>query len=616
MELLARNGPLAGGVLTLADGLTLSSPDSGRPFCLFRTSGDGGFAIETLGDEASVFVNGLPAAAQALVQIEARDELRIGESVFVVRAAEPAPAPGLTSCPVETRMPSPPRSLFQLGFDDALLAGDVPAATRDGRDLATLLRAAAALSSIRGLAAFDAAIAGLVLDAVPACRVALWGANGGPPAVRSAWSAPGVAVEPLSIDTAFLERAARERMALVIEVEGRQAIVAPLMAFGRAVGGLWAEAAPGTEFDEGHVRLLLVIAALAAVAREQWDEAARLQDRNEQLRAEINLEHNMVGTSRPMRTLFERIARVARTDSTILLRGESGTGKELVARAAHRNSPRADRPFIAINCAALTETLLESELFGHEKGAFTGAIGLKRGKMELADGGTLFLDEIGELPLQLQAKLLRALQEREFERVGGTRPVRVDFRLIAATNRDLEAAVEGRHLPPGSLLPAERRLAGAAAAARAARGHPAARRLLRAQARAATRAGVSTAVEPDALARLTGTIGPATSASWRTRSSRRWRSVWATRLPQRICRRVSCHRPASSRQPSSLNYHETVEGTKRDLDPACVRRGRTESQRRGAPPWRASQLPAPARQKLRPAPRRPGSLSGDGKCAW
>jgi two-component system, NtrC family, response regulator HydG len=142
-----------------------------------------------------------------------------------------------------------------------------------------------------------------------------------------------------------------------------------------------------------------------------------------------------------MRTLFDRIARVARTESTLLLRGESGTGKELVARAAHRNSPRADRPFVAINCAAITESLLESELFGHEKGAFTGAINQKKGKMELADRGTLFLDEIGELPLPLQAKLLRAVQEREFERVGGTRPVRVDFRLIAATNRDLEAAV-------------------------------------------------------------------------------------------------------------------------------------------------------------------------------
>jgi Nif-specific regulatory protein len=228
----------------------------------------------------------------------------------------------------------------------------------------------------------------------------------------------------------------------LIEFEGRQAIVAPMMAFGRSTGAVWAETSPGERLDAGHVRLLLVVTALATVAREQSREAARLQETNELLKAEINLDHNMVGRSRPMRALFDRIARVARTDSTILLRGESGTGKELVARAAHRNSPRAARPFIAVNCAALTESLLESELFGHEKGAFTGAIGLKKGKLELADGGTLFLDEIGELPLSLQAKLLRALQEREFDRVGGTRPVHVDFRLIAATNRDLEAGIK------------------------------------------------------------------------------------------------------------------------------------------------------------------------------
>src|SRR5881296_1788695 len=150
----------------------------------------------------------------------------------------------------------------------------------------------------------------------------------------------------------------------------------------------------------------------------------------------------MVGESPAMRDLYRRIARVAPTDSTVLITGESGTGKELVARAIHLNSPRAEKPFMAINCAAITETLLESELFGHERGAFTGAVAQKKGKLEVAEGGSVFLDEIGELALPMQAKLLRVLQEREFERVGGTRPIKVDIRLIAATNRNLEEAMK------------------------------------------------------------------------------------------------------------------------------------------------------------------------------
>jgi Nif-specific regulatory protein len=150
----------------------------------------------------------------------------------------------------------------------------------------------------------------------------------------------------------------------------------------------------------------------------------------------------MVGAGPAIREMERFIARVAPTAATVLIRGESGTGKELVARAIHRNSPRRGRAFVAINCAAITETLLESELFGHEKGAFTGAVGQQKGKLEAADGGTLFLDEVGELAASLQAKLLRVLQEREFERVGGTRTIRVDIRLIAATNRDLKAAIQ------------------------------------------------------------------------------------------------------------------------------------------------------------------------------
>ncbi len=149
----------------------------------------------------------------------------------------------------------------------------------------------------------------------------------------------------------------------------------------------------------------------------------------------------LVGDSPAMAHVREQIAQVAATDSTVLIEGETGTGKELVARAIHAQSPRRERALVKLNCAALPRELVESELFGHEKGAFTGALQQRRGRFELADGGTLLLDEVGELPLEAQAKLLRVLQEREFERVGGTRALRVDVRVIAATNRDLQAEV-------------------------------------------------------------------------------------------------------------------------------------------------------------------------------
>jgi DNA-binding NtrC family response regulator len=150
---------------------------------------------------------------------------------------------------------------------------------------------------------------------------------------------------------------------------------------------------------------------------------------------------NIIGTSPAMRRLFESVEKVADTDVTVLIRGESGTGKELVANALHYRSPRRSKAMVKMNCAALSRELVESELFGHEKGAFTGAIARREGKFEAADGGTLFLDEVGDMPLETQAKLLRAIQEREFERVGGNTPIRVDVRILAATNQDLEAGV-------------------------------------------------------------------------------------------------------------------------------------------------------------------------------
>jgi len=189
-----------------------------------------------------------------------------------------------------------------------------------------------------------------------------------------------------------------------------------------------------------HRATLSAVATLAAAALETVREVERLQSQNALLIERLETAGTgIVGQSAAIGKLVAMIARLAPQDTSVLILGESGTGKELVARALHQQSPRASHPFVAINCAAITETLLESEMFGHEKGAFTGAVVQKKGKLEVAEGGTVFLDEIGELAAPLQAKLLRVLQQREFERVGGTRTMKLNVRLIAATNRDLAA---------------------------------------------------------------------------------------------------------------------------------------------------------------------------------
>ncbi len=171
-------------------------------------------------------------------------------------------------------------------------------------------------------------------------------------------------------------------------------------------------------------------------------EMAALQDRHERLLEDIGANKRLVGSSTPMRQLRQLIVKVARTDARVLVLGENGTGKELIASAIHEGSARAEQPFIKLNCSALPDHLLESELFGHERGAFTGAHARRRGRFELAHRGTLFLDEIGDMPLSMQAKILRALQEGEFERVGGAETISVDVRVIAATNKDIESMVD------------------------------------------------------------------------------------------------------------------------------------------------------------------------------
>jgi len=253
---------------------------------------------------------------------------------------------------------------------------------------------------------------------------------------------PKIDEEPL-----FLDRTGARRK---IDKSKISFVCVPIKEGRRVIGSLSADCSleNRTSLDE-EVRLLTIISSLIAQKTALLEKVAREKDRlkqeNLRLRRELNRKYsfsNIVGNSRKMQEVFYLISQVCESNATVLLLGESGTGKELVANAIHYNSPRARGPFVKVNCAALPENLVEAELFGHEKGAFTGADREKAGKFELANHGTIFLDEIGSLALESQAKLLRTLQEREIERVGGTRTLRVNIRLIAATNRDLSQAVE------------------------------------------------------------------------------------------------------------------------------------------------------------------------------
>ncbi|MBI4455977.1 MAG: sigma 54-interacting transcriptional regulator [Acidobacteria bacterium] len=257
-----------------------------------------------------------------------------------------------------------------------------------------------------------------------------------------------VVIPQVSREPMFLNRAGQRK-----DLHKRELtfICMPIVINRKPVGALGVDLNFRRDLDYEHaLKFLGVVASMIAQAikvnRLVDAEKQSLLDENIHLREELRERYdfsNIIGNSGPMRQVYEQVAQVAGTNTTILIRGESGTGKELIAHAIHYNSPRAKKALIKVSCAALPDSLIESELFGYEKGAFTGAQDRKKGRFEMAGGGTLFLDEVGDLNVSTQVKLLRVLQEREFERLGGTETIKVNVRLIAATNQDLEKAIAG-----------------------------------------------------------------------------------------------------------------------------------------------------------------------------
>ena len=422
------------------------------------TESSGCFTLRDLDSPAGTFVNGIPICERVLAF---GDQISVGDSSFLFL---PEAATGAESNSVQLdEHESPSRSAQELKPENLLYLqpeslAALPPAVRLARTLSTLLKISSAIGSMRDTDGLQWQLLATLFDVIPAERgaILLLDSSTGEFSAPVAWDRAAGPDHPVHISRALAQRVVEERVAVLdfeessapptssdpAPASGLSLLCVPLTAPAQSLGLIYLDTRnPATRFTNDDLQLLSAIAGLASVAIENARQFERLGSENQRLRAEVQLQHDMIGRGPRMRQVYQFIERVAPSDSTVLILGESGTGKELASRAIHLNSPRKSRPFVALNCAALTETLLESELFGHERGAFTSAVSQKKGLLEVAESGTVFLDEVAELPPTLQAKLLRVLQEREFVRLGGTCPIKLNVRFIAATNKDLQKAV-------------------------------------------------------------------------------------------------------------------------------------------------------------------------------
>jgi Nif-specific regulatory protein len=455
-RIVAVSGPLKGQVFRLAEGrvsvgreptnrMPIRDVTISRQHCIIELQ-DGTIELTDLESHNGTFVNGIPVSKRALLH---GDVVRVGqcELIFLTEADTPELAPRVLYNDATT---TDILKTVKLS-DSRVWSHSASEVGRMARDLNALVKISRTVNSIREPEQLQRKLLECIFEVIPADlgAILLIDQAEDEPSSTCTYEREGQGSKPISVRRELMQRALWEQSAVIAEnAKGppgaENAMCVPLVGVQRTIGLLYLTSlGPEHEFEEDHVHFLNSAAGIAAVTLENVLALESLKAENRRLRAELEPGDGMVGDGKSMRHLLGLIGKVAHGDSTVLIRGESGTGKELVARAIHAGSSRRDKPFVAINCAAIPDTLLESELFGHEKGSFTGAVATKKGKLEIAEDGTIFLDEIGEMAPMMQAKLLRVIQQREFERIGATtRPTKFHARILAATNKDLEDAIK------------------------------------------------------------------------------------------------------------------------------------------------------------------------------
>lgn len=430
--------------------LTIPDYGSSREHAVIRHTTEG-FMLEDLDSRNGTFVNNSPA--QKLL-LKHGDRIRVGQTYILFLTEEE-----------DRKM----RFSNEIKFDDDdfLTQTDVKISFDQGTadlssDLSILTKIGKALDEIDTSEELQQKLLEIILELIPAERGAIILLNDDFTSPNSVCVLNKIKLnnEPMHVSRSVSKEVLNKKIAVLknnitqndsetaesLITSGVNSVLCVPLLLGDIGGLIYLDSGDILfKFKEKHLQQMTAVANLIVAALKNVRHLEFLRNENESLQNWANIETNMIGESEPMKNLAQIVAKVSPTDSTILICGESGTGKELVARAIHKNSLRKNKPFVALNCAVLNENFLDSDLFGHEKGAFTGAAAQRKGKIETAEGGTLFLDEIGELAPSLQAKLLRVIQEREFERIGGGKPIKANIRLLVATNRNLAEEVVKRN---------------------------------------------------------------------------------------------------------------------------------------------------------------------------